>query len=138
MPKPPENTLHKALDGLIRIERGTIPTDEQLEAMQLALWAYMDGADATSTTELIKQGSELSRKAREMTEANIIGAKVHDYMNAKKVSKTNALQHIKSEDKERTRWAKLKKSKFHTDDQSKRKRFEDILNVVKGALQKKP
>jgi hypothetical protein len=63
----PDDTLRIALDALIAIENGKLPSDTEVEAMQKTIWAWMHpGRDRSPEAKaLFRQGSKLNRIAHE-------------------------------------------------------------------------
>jgi hypothetical protein len=63
----PEDTLSKALEALIAIENGNLPSVNGVEALQQAVWAWMhpDRDRSTVAKALFRQGSRLGRTVRD-------------------------------------------------------------------------
>jgi hypothetical protein len=63
----PDDTLRIALDALIAIENGKLPSDTEVEAMQKTIWAWMYPRRDRSpeAKALFRQGSRLNRIAHD-------------------------------------------------------------------------
>lgn len=63
----PDDTLRIALDALIAIENGELPSDKGVEALQKTIWAWMyPGRDRSPEAKaLFRQGSRLNRIAHD-------------------------------------------------------------------------
>ncbi len=129
------NTLPLALDGLVSIECGKLPTDEQLHALQLAVWSWMDGENAVIPTELFKQGASINRERAKKYIALTTSLEMFAYMKRHNTSKSKAVENL-SRGSERTKWTYVKKSPIKTEQGAER--FNRTKAIVEKALQIKP
>lgn len=139
MSKLPDETLKSALNALIVIEQAGQPTIEQLKALQLTVWAWMDGPETFNTSQLFKQGKAIKLESKHKTEAIETALAIYKHKEQRRTSENKAIENANLKPRERTRRTHMKIAKVQANmNEAKAKRLSSVIAEVRKVLHKKP
>jgi hypothetical protein len=137
----PEDALSKALEALIAIENGSLPSVNGVEALQQAVWAWMhpDRDRSTEAKALFRQGSRLSRIAHDKGITLAAQVEIQRRMDAGS-SKSKAVEdyaHETSSEKSKAPERQVYRRTKDMNSPDKLRKLAGTVDAAKGALKQK-
>lgn len=138
----PDDTLRRAIDGLVAVERGELPTPEEIDALRRAVWAWMhkDRDKSPEAKALFRQGNKLNKQANQKGKALAAAVNVQRKIDAGS-SKTAAVADYAHGDiwraghSERSVWRALEEDASYPPE--KLRRIDALMKVAKDTLKPK-
>lgn len=130
----PEETLSIALEALIAIENGSLPSVNGVEALQQAVWTWMhpDRDRSTEAKALFRQGSRLSRAARDNSTTLVAQVEIQRRMDAGS-SKSKAVEDYGHETSSEKSKAPERQVYRRTQDMSSPEKLRKLAGAVDAA-----